>query len=138
VEHGRREALAEPRRVERGRTGPGSGTRNWGSTGRGRAVWSGAGRGWDGIARRLGGGGGVRGSDVREREKREKERASPGTIPAYVHWANTSADDHKQVGLRGSRGALCSSAKLRTSVFKPTNVIRNINIGPDEYKKINK
>jgi hypothetical protein len=49
-----------------------------------------------------------------EREKREKERAGPGTIPAYVHRADTSADDHKRVGLRGSRGALCPSATRRT------------------------
>jgi hypothetical protein len=46
----------------------------------------------------------------RERERREKERASPGTIPAYVHRADTSAVEHKRAGLRGGRGALCSSA----------------------------
>jgi hypothetical protein len=49
-----------------------------------------------------------------EREKREKKRAGPGTILAYVHRADTSADDHKRVGLRGSRGALCSSATQLT------------------------
>jgi hypothetical protein len=47
---------------------------------------------------------------MREREKREKERAGSGTIPAYVHRVDTSADKHKQAGLHGGRGALCSSA----------------------------
>jgi hypothetical protein len=51
---------------------------------------------------------------MREREKREKERAGPVTIAAYVHQAYTSADDHKRVGLRGGRGTLCSSATQRT------------------------
>jgi hypothetical protein len=46
----------------------------------------------------------------REREKREKERAGAGTIPAYVRRADTSANEYKRVGLRGGRGALCSSA----------------------------
>jgi hypothetical protein len=49
-----------------------------------------------------------------EREKREKERLGPGTIPAYVRQADTSADDHKRVGLRGGRGALCLSATRQT------------------------
>jgi hypothetical protein len=40
---------------------------------------------------------------MREREKREKERAGSGTIPAYICWADTSADEHKQAGLRGSQ-----------------------------------
>jgi hypothetical protein len=43
-----------------------------------------------------------------EREKREKERAELGTIPAYVHRADTSADEHKRAGLCGGCGALCS------------------------------
>jgi hypothetical protein len=47
---------------------------------------------------------------MREREKREKERSGPGNIPGYVHRADTSADDHKRVGLCDGRGALCSSA----------------------------
>jgi hypothetical protein len=51
---------------------------------------------------------------TREREKREKERAGPGTIPAYVHRAKTSADEHKRAGLRGGHGALCSSATQQT------------------------
>jgi hypothetical protein len=51
---------------------------------------------------------------MREREKREKERAGAGTIPAYVHRVDTSADDHKRVGLRGDSGALCSFATRRT------------------------
>jgi hypothetical protein len=49
-----------------------------------------------------------------EREKREKERSGPDTIPAYVRRADTSADDHKQVGLRGGRDALCSLVIRRT------------------------
>jgi hypothetical protein len=32
------------------------------------------------------------------------------TIPAYVHRADTSADEHKQADLRGGRDALYSSA----------------------------
>jgi hypothetical protein len=59
---------------------------------------------------RRGGGDGARGSDAREREKREKERVGLGTIPAYVHRADTSADEHKWASLRGGSGALCSSA----------------------------
>jgi hypothetical protein len=51
---------------------------------------------------------------IQEREKREKERADPGTIPAYVHQADTSADEHKRDGLHGGRGVLCSSATQRT------------------------
>jgi hypothetical protein len=47
---------------------------------------------------------------MREREKREKERAGAGTIPAYVCRADTSANEYKRAGLRGGRGALCSSA----------------------------
>jgi hypothetical protein len=46
----------------------------------------------------------------REREKREKERAGSGTIPADIRRANTSANEHKQAGLCGGRGALCLSA----------------------------
>jgi hypothetical protein len=51
---------------------------------------------------------------MREREKREKEMSDPGTIPAFVCRADTSADEHKWTGLRGGRGALCSSATKRT------------------------
>jgi hypothetical protein len=47
---------------------------------------------------------------MREREKWEKERAGPGTIPAYVGQADTSADEDKRAGLHGGRDALCSSA----------------------------
>jgi hypothetical protein len=43
-----------------------------------------------------------------EREKREKERAGPDIL-AYVHRADTSADEHKRAGLYGDRGGLCSS-----------------------------
>jgi hypothetical protein len=75
----------------------------------GREVPAGVRRG----VRRLGGGG-ARGSKATEREKQEKERSGLGTIPAYVRRADTSADDHKQVGLHGDRGALCSSATRRT------------------------
>jgi hypothetical protein len=49
-----------------------------------------------------------------EREKREKERVGPDTIPTYVRQADTSADEHKRAGLPGGRGALCSSATQRT------------------------
>jgi hypothetical protein len=49
-----------------------------------------------------------------EREKWEKERAGPDTIPVYVHRTDTSADEHKQAGLRGSHDTLCSSATRRT------------------------
>jgi hypothetical protein len=70
-------------------------------------------------ARRCGLGPGVAGAAaaahveaMREREMREKERSGPGTLPAYVRWADTSADEHKRAGLRGGRGALCSSATL--------------------------
>jgi hypothetical protein len=61
-----------------------------------------------GATRRLGGGG-ARVEAMRERDKQEKEKADPCTIPAYVHQADTLADDHKRVGLRGAHGALCSS-----------------------------
>jgi hypothetical protein len=47
--------------------------------------------------------------EMREREKREKERAGPGIL-AYVRQTDTSADEHKRVDLRGGHGALCSSA----------------------------
>jgi hypothetical protein len=47
---------------------------------------------------------------MRERDKQKKEKADPCTIPAFVHRADTSVDDHKRFGLRGARGALCSSA----------------------------
>jgi hypothetical protein len=63
----------------------------------------------------VGGSGGTRryttrGRDAREREsERKKGRAGPGML-AYVHRADTSADKHKRAGLRGGRGALCSSA----------------------------
>jgi hypothetical protein len=50
---------------------------------------------WPGAACGRGGGGGARRSDVREREKREKERTDSGTIPTYVRRADTSADEHK-------------------------------------------
>jgi hypothetical protein len=45
-----------------------------------------------------------------EKEKREKERSDLGTIPTYIRRTDTSADDHKRVGLRGGLGAFCSSA----------------------------
>jgi hypothetical protein len=54
---------------------------------------------------------------MRETEKQEKERVGPGTIPAYVHQADTSADEHKQAGLRGGRGAFCSSATQHTYIM---------------------
>jgi hypothetical protein len=54
--------------------------------------------------------------DAREQAKQEKERAGSGTIPAYVRRADTSADEHKQAGLCGGRGALCSSATRHTFV----------------------
>jgi hypothetical protein len=41
--------------------------------------------------------------EIREREKREKERAGPG-IHVYVHRADTSADEHKRAGLCDGRG----------------------------------
>jgi hypothetical protein len=40
---------------------------------------------------------------MQEREKQEKERAGSGTIPAYICRADTSVDEHKQAGLRGSQ-----------------------------------
>jgi hypothetical protein len=49
-----------------------------------------------------------------EREKREKEIARPGTIPAYVRRADTSADEHKQAGLRDGCDVLCSSVTRQT------------------------
>jgi hypothetical protein len=49
----------------------------------------------------------------REREKWKKERVGP-VILTYVRRADTSADEHKRVGLRGGRGALCLSATRRT------------------------
>jgi hypothetical protein len=51
-----------------------------------------------------------------EREKREKERAGPGTIPTYVHRADTSVDEHKQAGLCGGRDTLCLLATRQTYV----------------------
>jgi hypothetical protein len=81
-----------------------------GGVGRGQAVRSGVGHGQGSSTRRLGGGGDAHGTDAREREKQEKERVGPGTIPTYVHQADTLADDHKRVGLRGGHGALCSLA----------------------------
>jgi hypothetical protein len=47
--------------------------------------------------------------DGGEREAGERKGGS-GTIPAYVRRADTSANDHKRVGLRGGHGALCSLA----------------------------
>jgi hypothetical protein len=72
-------------------------------------VRSGVGHGQDSSARRLGSGGDARGTDAREREAGER-KGGPGTIPAYVHQADTLADDHKWVGLHGGHDALCSSA----------------------------
>jgi hypothetical protein len=40
--------------------------------------------------------------EMREREKRVKERTRPGIL-AYVHRADTSADEHKRAGLHGGR-----------------------------------
>jgi hypothetical protein len=107
-----------------GRAGVKCGATGAASPGPGGAV-----RGVAGVAVRgaLGGGDGARGSDEREREKREKERAGSSTIPTYVHRADTSVDGHKQASLRGGRSVLCSSATRRTYVtyvgFKLTNVI---------------
>jgi hypothetical protein len=87
---------AGPRRVGRGRTRPGSGACDWGDIGS------------------------TRGSNTRERErerereKQEKERVGPGTIPAYVRRADTSANEHKRVSLRGGRDTLCLSATRQT------------------------
>jgi hypothetical protein len=53
----------------------------------------------------------VRVEAIREREARERKG---GTIPAYVHRVDTSANEHKQADLRDGRGALCSSATRRT------------------------
>jgi hypothetical protein len=112
------EAPARAKRVRHGRGGLGSGT-----AGEAPARRSGSAAGEAGVRRcRRGagcggsarsscvGGGACRytacGRDAREREKREKERAGPGIL-AYVHWADTSADKHKRVGLRDGRGVLC-------------------------------
>jgi hypothetical protein len=56
------------------------------------------------VARAVGGEGGAHHSAWKrcEREKREKERAGPGIL-AYVHRADTSADEHKQTDLCGGR-----------------------------------
>jgi hypothetical protein len=90
------EAPARPRRDRRDRIGPGS-------SGATRAALVRAGRcdlgeGMAGAAAR----GDLAVAAVRveamrerEREKWEEERSGPGTIPTYVHRANTSADDHK-------------------------------------------
>jgi hypothetical protein len=55
----------------------------------------------------------------RVREKREKERAG-SDILAYIHRADTSADENTQVGLYGGCGALVhrppDEHKLHTSV----------------------
>jgi hypothetical protein len=113
VEHGR------PGRVGRGRAGPGSGAARLGRHRRGRVGRSRA-RPWPGGAR-LGRQCkehlvAARVEVMQETEKREKERAGPSTIPAYVHRVDTSADDHKQAGLHGGHGALCSSATRRLYV----------------------
>jgi hypothetical protein len=102
----------------------------------GREVPAGVGRG----VSRLGGGG-ARGSKAteRERSRRKKGRAwvlyplmfvgltlQPTTISGLAYMVTVvpcvrqPPDKHK----------------LRSSVFKPTNVIRNMNVGPDEYKKL--
>jgi hypothetical protein len=80
-------------------------------------------------AERCGSGSGVAGAGaaarveaMRERGKQEKERAGPNTIPAYVLQADKSVNEHKWAGLRGDRGAP-DEHKLRTSVFKPMNII---------------
>jgi hypothetical protein len=59
--------------------------------------------------------GSAHGSDARHREARER-KGGAGTIPAYVRRADTSADKHKQAGLRGGHGVLGSSATRRTYV----------------------
>jgi hypothetical protein len=41
-----------------------------------------------------------------EREKREKEKVGPVTIPTYVRQTDISADEHKRASLRGGRGTL--------------------------------
>jgi hypothetical protein len=78
------EAPARVERVERGRGGPGSGVAPAREAGVGcrrcRA------RCGDSAWKRC------------EREKREKEMAGPGIL-AYVHRADTSADQHKRAGL---------------------------------------
>jgi hypothetical protein len=100
--------------VEHGR--PGSGVARQGRCRRGRAGQSGAPSGPSGVRTGLGRqcenlvAAIVHVEAMREREAGERKgKARPGTIPAYVRRADTSADEHKQAGLRGSRGALCSS-----------------------------
>jgi hypothetical protein len=112
------EAPARAERVGHGRGGPGSGTAGEAPARRSRSAVGEAGVGRRRCGARCGGSarsscvGGdacrytARGRVAREREKREKERAGP-VILAYVHWADTSADEHKRVGLRDGRGALC-------------------------------
>jgi hypothetical protein len=80
-------------------------------------------------AERCGSGSGVVGAGaaarmeaMRERGKQEKERVSLNTIPAYVLQADKSVDEQKWAGLRGDRGAP-DEHKLRTSAFKPMNII---------------
>jgi hypothetical protein len=51
--------------------------------------------------------------EMREREKRGKERVGPGIL-AYVRRADTSADKRKRAGLRGGYGTLCSLATRQT------------------------
>jgi hypothetical protein len=51
--------------------------------------------------------------EMREREKRGKERVGPGIL-AYVCRADTSADKRKRAGLRGGYGTLCSLATRQT------------------------
>jgi hypothetical protein len=61
----------------------------------------------------FGGGDGACGSNARERSGRKKGRGRV-LYPFMFVGSNTSADEHKQVGLCGGRGALYSSATRRT------------------------
>jgi hypothetical protein len=148
-----REAPAGPRWVGHGQTGPGSDTRNRGSGGRGWArrdqggaswgwaVWSGAGHGWGSSARRLGGGGPHAWKRCeRERSGRKKGRGRvlyPLMFIGSTHQPTTISGLAYVVTVAPYVCLPPDEHKLRMSVFKPTNIIRNMNVGPDEHEKTN-
>jgi hypothetical protein len=70
----------------------------------------------------------VCGRDARERSGRKKGQ---GQIYSLMFVKPT----HQPTNISKLAYVATDEHKLHTSILKPTNVIRNINVGPDEYKK---
>jgi hypothetical protein len=93
-----------------------------------------------GAGRGQGRGGGVHGSDAREWERSERKKGLALVLYPLMFVGPT----HQPMNISGLAYVVAvvpyvrqppDEHKLRTSIFKPMNVIRNMNVGSNKHKK---